>query len=242
MDGLERVTALPASEIAVMPDLPLNTSKYSRGYAAAYQHLQMEEWAFETYFAGAIVDEVTGRSLEYRDLIKDPKRAATWQTSLANELGRLSQGIRDIKGTDTIFFISKSEIPKDRLKEVTYARIVVDYKPNKLEKNRTRVTVGGDRINCPFDCGTPTADVPVIKLLWNSTISTPGAKYFTLDISNFYLGALMERPEYMKMPLKIMPPKKVGKYNLKELEVDGWVYLKIIKGVYDLPQDENICK
>ena len=52
----------------------------------------------------------------------------------------------------------------------------------------------------------------------------------------------MERPEYMKMPLKIMPPKKVGKYNLKELEVDGWVYLKIIKGVYDLPQDENICK
>ena len=124
----------------------------------------MDEWAFETYFAGAIVDEVSDRSLEYRDLIKDPKRAATWQTSLGNELGRLSQGIRDIKGTNTIFFIPKSEIPKDRLKEVTYARIVVDYKPNKLEKNRTRVTVGGDRINCPFDCGTPTADVPVIKL------------------------------------------------------------------------------
>ena len=67
--------------------------------------------------------------------------------------------------------------------------------------------MGGDRINCPFDCGTPTADVPVIKLLWNSTLSTPGAKYFTLDISNFYLGTPMERPEYMKMPLKIMPPE-----------------------------------
>ena len=66
-----------------------------------------------------------------------------------------------------------------------YARIVVDYKPNKLEKNRTWVTVGGNRINCPFDCGTPTADVSVIKLLWNSTLSTPSAKYFTLDISNF---------------------------------------------------------
>ena len=96
----------------------------------------MDEWASETYFAGAIVDEVTDRSLEYRDLLKDPKRAAIWQTSLANELGRLSQGVRDIKGTNTIFFIPKSEIPKGRLKEVTYARIVVDYKPNKLKKNK----------------------------------------------------------------------------------------------------------
>ena len=72
MDGLERVAALAASESAAVPDLALGTSKYSRGYAAANQHLQMDEWAFETYFAGAIVDEVTGRSLEYRDLIKDP--------------------------------------------------------------------------------------------------------------------------------------------------------------------------
>merc|ERR1711966_284779 len=182
-----------------------------------------------------------GRSLEYRDLLKDPKRVTTWETSLANELGRLSQGIRDIKGTNTIFFVPKSEIPRDRLKDVTYARIVVDYKPNKLEKNRTRVTVGGDRINCPFDCGTPTADVPVIKLLWNSTISTPGAKYFTLDISNFYLGTPMERPEYMRMPLKIMPPEIVEKYNLKELEVDGWVYIKIVKGMYGLPQAGKIA-
>ena len=145
-------------------------------------------------------------------------------------------GYHHYKGTNTIFFVPKSEIPKDRLKEVTYARIVVDYKPNKLEKNRTRVTVGSDRINCPFDCGTPTADVPVIKLLWNSTLSTPGAKYFTLDISNFYLGTPMERPDYMKMPLKIMPPEIVEKCNLKELEVDGWVYIKIAKGMYGLPQ------
>ena len=54
----------------------------------------------------------------------------------------------------------------------------------------------GDRINCLFDCDIPTADVPVIKLLWNSTLSNPGAKYFTLDISNFKLGTPMGRPEY----------------------------------------------
>ena len=112
----------------------------------------------------------------------------------------------------------------------------MDYTPNKLGKNRARVTVGGDRINCPFGCGTPTADVLVTKLLWNSMISTPGENYFTLDISNFYLGTPMERPEYMIMPLKIMPPERIEKYNLKELEVDGWVYIKIVKGIYGLPQ------
>ena len=48
-----------------------------------------------------------------------------------NELGLLSQGIRNIKGSDTILFVVKSKIPKDRLKEVTYGRIVVSYKPNK---------------------------------------------------------------------------------------------------------------
>ena len=136
-------------------------------------------------------------------------------------------------------------MPKDRLKGVTYASIVVDYKPNKIEKNQTRVTVDGDRINCTFDYGPPTADIPVIKLLWNSTFSTPGAKYFTLDISNFYLGTPMERPEYMKMPLKIIPPEIVEKYNPKKIEVDGWVLLqKRLKehGYYQCQFTPGLCK
>ena len=110
-------------------------------------------------------------------------------TSLANELGRLAQGIRKIKGTNTIYFIDKSEIPKDKLKQVTYARIVVDYKSHKTEKNITRVTVSGDRIHCNYGISTPTCSLPTIKLLWNSVLSSPKAKYFTMDISNFYLGS-----------------------------------------------------
>ena len=51
----------------------------------------------------------------------------------------------------------------------------------------------------------------------------------------------MERSEYMKMPLKIMPPEIVEKYKLKDLEVDGWVYIKIVKGVYGLPQAGKIA-
>ena len=67
-------------------------------------------------------------------MIKRPETRETRFRSLANEIGRLAQGIRDINGTDTIFFIPKYEIPKERLKEVTYARIVVDYKPHKRKE------------------------------------------------------------------------------------------------------------
>ena len=120
MEGLERIAALAAQEQADVLDLTIGERKLTRGWALANHHLQMDEWAFEDYFAGAIIDETTGESLEYRDLIKRPDLRDVWFHSLANELGRLAQGIRDIKGTNTIFFIPKSGIPKDRLREVTY--------------------------------------------------------------------------------------------------------------------------
>ena len=48
-------------------------------------------------------------------------------------------------------------------------------RPEKKEKNRTGFTVGGDRINYPGAVATPTADMLVAKLLFNSVISTKGA-------------------------------------------------------------------
>ena len=65
--------------------------------------------------------------------------------------------------------------------------------------------MGGDRTNCPFDSGTPTAELLTIKLLLNSVISTPGVKSMTIDISNFYLNTPMDRYEYMLMKLEIFP-------------------------------------
>ena len=85
---------------------------------------------------------MTGNSLEYRDLIKNEKTRTTWNTSFANELGRLANGLKNrIKGTNTIKFIPKANVPSG--KTVTYGRIVVDYRTQKSEQNRTRLTVGG---------------------------------------------------------------------------------------------------
>ena len=40
----------------------------------------------------------------------------------------------------------------------------------------------------------------------------------------------------MRLPIKLIPDEIIQKYNLKQIEEDGMVYLKIVKGVYGLPQ------
>ena len=74
----------------------------------------------------------TGKSMEYKDLITDPSTRATWLRSAANEFGRLAQGLSDnrVEPTNTIFFIPRSKVPKD--KRPTYARFVCSYRPKKL--------------------------------------------------------------------------------------------------------------
>ena len=125
-------------------------------------------------------------------LNEDPETCKVWSPSSANEFGRLAQGIGgQIKGTNTIYFIHRREIPIERLKDVTYVKFVCKVKPNKAEMHRTRIAVGGDKVNYPKDVGTPTANLLLVKTHLNSVISTPNAKYMSLDIHNFYLNTPM---------------------------------------------------
>jgi hypothetical protein len=142
-----------------------------------------------------------------------------------------------VDGTNTIFFIHKNEIPLDRRKDVTYDRIVCTVRPEKDDPNRTRLTVGGNLINYPGDCGTPTADLLTVKLLLNSVVSTPGAKFMTIDISNFYLMTPLDRYEYIKMKIENFPEDVIAHYNLREkVTPDGYVYVECRRGMYGLPQ------
>ena len=87
-----------------------------------------------------------------------------------------------VDGTDTMFFIDYNKIPINRQKYVTYGRIVYDVQEVKAEQNRTRLTVGGNRIKYPGDMGTPMASLLTVKLLVNSAVSTAGAELMTIDI------------------------------------------------------------
>jgi hypothetical protein len=148
--------------------------------------------------------------------------------------GRLFQGIRDIPSTDTCFFIELKNIPQDR--KVTYGKIVCDYKPHKQEKERVRLTVGGDILDYSGDVATSTADITTFKILINSTLSTEDATMMMMDIKNYYLGTPLPRFEYMKMLLSRFPEEIIQKYNLNALAAGGWVYIEIRKGMYGLKQ------
>jgi hypothetical protein len=145
----------------------------------------------------------------------------------------LATNIRDIPGTDTCFFVTLKSIPNDR--KITYGKIVCDYKPHKQEKERVRLTVGGDKLDYSGDVATSTANITTFKILINITLSTEDASTM-MDIKNYYLGTPLPRFEYMKMLLSRFPDEIIQKYNVNALAVDGWVYIEIRKGMYGLKQ------
>ena len=132
--------------------------------------------------AQSIHDEETNTYLNYRQLLRHPKYMEVWGKSAANEFGRLAQGLKNecVKGTNTIKFIQKDQVPAKRMKNVTYGSFSCNNKPNKEEKEHTRLTAGGDQINYPDDCGTPTADMILFKILVN--LSTPHVTYICIYI------------------------------------------------------------
>ncbi len=129
--------------------------------------------------------------------------------SFSDELGCLSQGIdtRIPSGTDTCFFIPKNQVSPDR--KVTYGRILASIRPQKKETNRTRLTVGGNRLDYPGATSTPTAKLTTAKCVLNSTISTPNGRFMVVDIKEFYLNTPLERYEYMRLPLSMLSLKHI---------------------------------
>ena len=68
---------MTAKKTAIIPNLAISKGKLTRGWTKANQRLELDEWAFQDYFAGAIIDKTTGESLEYRELIKLPETRET---------------------------------------------------------------------------------------------------------------------------------------------------------------------
>jgi hypothetical protein len=172
--------------------------------------------------------------MEHLVLMKDPRLQPLWTRGFGNAYGRLFQGIRDIPGTGTCFFIELKNIPNDR--NITYGKIICDYKPHKKEKERVPLAVGGDKLDYSSNVATSTADITIFKILINSTLSTKDAAMIMMDIKNYYPGTPLPRFENMKMLLSRFPEEINQKYNLNALAVNGWVYIEIRKGMYGLKQ------
>ena len=196
--------------------------KFSNRQAASRQY----PLAFMCEWAQAVLDNDTGDLLEYQQLIKNTKEKEVWSKSFAKEIRRLADT------TKTIAFVAKHQIPHWRRKEITYGRIIYDYRSEKADPNRTRITVGGYRINYPGDCGTPTADLITVTLLLNSIVSTMGAKFMTIDIKDVYLMTPMDRPKYFRMKLELFPQEIIKQYGLdSKAGKKGYVFCEVNRGM-----------
>jgi hypothetical protein len=185
------------------------TQKYARRITNKIELLKNE-----VHQTMAEMDKGTGQLLYCRQLLQSAKYKKQWSILLANKSGGLANGVRNrIKNlTNTTQFIQKQNIPQIRKKDVTYCSFVCSVWPEKNETNRTRFTVGGDCINYPGAVATQTMDILVSKLLLKSVISTKGAKFMTIDTSDFYLMTLLKHPEFIRIRINNIPEEIILKY------------------------------
>ena len=152
-----------------------------------------------------VLDPSTGEFLKHHQLRCDPRYKATWDTSYANELGRLCQGIgsgsgsspntKRVAGTNTFFLNDFHDIPAHKRKEICHTMVVCEVQPEKGDTDCTRITSGGFCISFLGDVGTNTASLKLVKLRLNSVLSHPGACFSSIDFKNFYLDTLMPASE-----------------------------------------------
>ena len=82
----------------------------------------------------------------------------------------------------------------------------------------------------------------VAKILFNSVVSTPGARFMTMDISNFYLMTPLKRPEYIRLKLSDLPKEIIKEYKLDDYKNENdFVFFEVTKGMYGLPQSGLIA-
>ena len=108
--------------------------------------------------------------------------------------------------------------------------------PKKANPNRTYITIGGNRIFYPGKVGTKTPPLELVKMMIYSVLSRRGAKFYTFDISNFYLCTLLDRPENVPVRLANIPQEFTDEYNLTHHVPNSWAYFEFFRGVYVLPK------
>ena len=70
-------------------------------------------------------------------------------------------GTRITKGTKKLFPVEYRNLPVDQT--AAYAKIVVDIRPQKKEKYRARLVVGGDQVDYPYEVSTKNVDLDTTK-------------------------------------------------------------------------------
>ncbi len=147
-----------------------------------------------------VLNPSTGKFLKHCQLQCDPRYKATWDTSYANELGWLCQGIgtgpspntKWVAGTNTFFLINYHDIPCHKGKEICHTMVVYKLCLENSDPDCTCMAIGGNCICFRGNVGTNTASLELVNLLLNSVLSCPGAGFSSIDLN---LDTPMPDPE-----------------------------------------------
>ena len=130
----------------------------------------------------------------------------------------MAQGndLTNTPGTNTLFVLGHEQIKNissDRT--VTYAKIIVNFQPQKAYPNQVHITAGSNLITYPGELTTRTADLTTSNVLWNSVISTKGAKFAEEDIKNFLPRDATRQIQIHANELESVPPSQINKLHTK---------------------------
>ena len=146
---------------AKSPDLYTPTKRrpnYGTSSTFDFQHVAMP-----------MVHPTTGETISsYKRLMHDPDTAETWQTAFGKDFGEMAQGDKKTgqKETNSIFVMTHNKIKLiPRTQTIMYARVVVDFHPQKADPHHIRITAGGNLINYPGELSTHTVDLTTSKLM-----------------------------------------------------------------------------
>ena len=126
-------------------------------------------------------------------------------------------------------------------RDICHTRVVCKVRPGKDDPNRTRITVNGGDIYYSGDVVTPTGYLELVKLIINSVLSRPGAKFACFDVKTFYLDTPLEEPEYVRIKLTDIPQEFLDENTLLNFQRNGWIYFEIICECYGLKKSGKLA-
>ena len=216
--------ATPAPTPAAPSPVPTRTSTRRKERTSRYANTA----TCSSYALTAADLSSDGSVLTYRSAMNGPDKVE-WEQASAAEFDRL------IETWQCIAFCPATDLPPDRKASYYNPQVKTKVINGKLDR-RVRGTFGGNLSDYSGDVTAHTADLSTIKCHLNSTLSTPGTRYMTADIKDFYLGTPMENPEWMWVDMRLIPDSIVSKYDLTSLARNGKVLARVDKGIYGLPQ------
>ena len=201
-----------------------------------YELWRDDALAIDAEAHAAVNCQENGKPITHRSVMRGPD-ADAWKEASATELRKLFRETKSMKPT------LRRLQPKDRWHDTGR------YNPQVKEKiladgtrqRRVRGTVSGDIIKYAGFTSTNTAASADLRILYNDVVSTDGAAFMSVDISDFYLSHDIDRPEFMWILRKDIPDSIMEEFDLHRYLDGDRILLEILKGMYGLKQAGRIA-